>query len=331
MAQINTVLGPIDPSQLGRTLMHEHVLVLSPEIEKWPVGKGVDSCEEWDEEARVADAVEKLRELKAAGIDTVVDLTVIGLGRNVERLLRIARQVPEIHIVMATGLYTYNELPFFFKFRGPGTLAEGPEPMTEMWVRDLTRGAGGTEARAGILKCATDLQGITPDVERVIRSCAVAHRRTGIPITTHTPIPPEPYGLEQQRILREEGVDLTHVVIGHGGGTQNTQYQQEVMDNGSYLGLDRFGLDTFTFEQQIEMVVKLVGLGYADRIVLSHDAQCYGDWFPESFRDALPKWRYTHISQDVLPALREAGVGEDAIQKMMVDNPAAVLTPCDPY
>jgi len=85
---INTALGPIDPPRLGRTLMHEHVFVLSPEIEKWPVGQGLDACEEWDEESRFAEAVDKLRALKRSGIDSVLDLTVIGLGRNTRLLQR---------------------------------------------------------------------------------------------------------------------------------------------------------------------------------------------------------------------------------------------------
>src|SRR5512139_4108513 len=98
MAQVNTLLGPIDTSKLGRTLMHEHVFVLSPEIEKWPAGKGLDPCEEWDEPAQRTRAIEKLRDLKRHGIDTVVDLTVIGLGRNTRLLLEVARAVPEINV-----------------------------------------------------------------------------------------------------------------------------------------------------------------------------------------------------------------------------------------
>ena len=331
MAQVQTLLGPVDPSRLGRTLMHEHVFVLSPEIEKWPAGKGVDSCEEWDEPAMIAEAVAKLRDLKRHGIDSVLDLTVIGLGRNTRLLLEVARRVPEINLVIATGLYTYDVLPFFFRFRGPGTLSGGPEIMTEMWVRDIERGIAGTGARPGILKCATDLDGLTPGVERVLRSVARAHRRTGIAINTHTPVPPEPWGLEQQRILREEGVDLSRVVIGHGGGTRNLAYLRQLMDAGSTIGMDRFGIGTFSFEETVGTVAELCSQGYASRMVLSHDASCYSDWFPSSMKDALPNWNWTHIARDVLPALRKAGVSEAQIDQMLVANPARILTPCKPY
>ena len=154
MAQVNTVRGPVDGAQLGRTLMHEHIFVLSPEIEK--------TAEQWDEEAQQARAVTKLRELKQHGIDTLVDLTVIGLGRYIPRVAAIADQVPEINVVVATGVYTYNEVPMFFHFQGPGTILGGPEPMVEMFVREIREGIGETGVRAGILKCASDRPGITP-------------------------------------------------------------------------------------------------------------------------------------------------------------------------
>ena len=144
MAQVNTVRGPVDGGHLGRTLMHEHIFVLSPEIEK-PAG-------EWDEAAERARAVTKLRELKEHGIDTLVDLTVMGLGRYIPRVAAIAEQVPEINVVVATGVYTYNEVPMYFHFRGPGTVLGGSEPMVDLFVREVREGIGETGVRAAILQ-----------------------------------------------------------------------------------------------------------------------------------------------------------------------------------
>ena len=130
--------------------MHEHVFVLSPEIEQnypW-----------WDEEAEVSNAINRLDELKANGIDTIVDLTVTGLGRYIPRIQRINAET-DINIVAATGLYTYNDVPHYFHFRGPGTLFDGPEPMVEMFVGDIQDGIAGTGVKAAILKCATDEPG----------------------------------------------------------------------------------------------------------------------------------------------------------------------------
>jgi phosphotriesterase-related protein len=323
MSQVNTVRGPVDGSRLGRTLMHEHIFVLSPEIEK-PPG-------EWDEAAQQARAVSKLQELKAHGIDTLVDLTVVGLGRYIPRIATIAAQVPEINVVAATGVYTYNEVPMYFHFRGPGTILGGPEPMVELFVREIEQGIGETGVRPAILKCASDRPGITPGVERVLRAVAQAHRATGVPITTHTPTPPEPWGLEQQRVFKEEGVDLTRVVIGHSGGTENTDYHLRLLDNGSYLGFDHFGLPGITLEARVDAVARLCARGFAERIVLSHDAMCFVDWFPRSVMDASQEWRWTYISDDVLPVMRARGISDGDITRMLVDNPCAILEAGPPY
>jgi phosphotriesterase-related protein len=118
MAQIQTVRGPVDSGQLGATLMHEHVFVLDTEIlQNYP--------EEWGaEEQRVADAVTRLNELKSKGVDTILDLTVIGLGRYIPRIQRISEQT-KINIIVATGIYTYHDAPLYFHFRGPGTILGG--------------------------------------------------------------------------------------------------------------------------------------------------------------------------------------------------------------
>jgi phosphotriesterase-related protein len=323
MSQVNTVRGPVQPDTLGRTLMHEHIFVLSPEIEK--------TVEEWDEDAQQARAVAKLRELKQRGIDTLVDLTVVGLGRYIPRIATIAEQVPEINVVVATGVYTYNEVPMYFHFRGPATILGGPEPMVDLFVREICDGIADTGVRAGILKCATDRPGMTPGVERVLRAVAQAHRVTGVPITTHTPTPPEPWGLEQQRIFRDEGVDLSRVVIGHSGGTVNTDYHLALIDNGSYLGFDHFGLPGITLEQRVDAVARLCERGHAGRIVLSHDAMCFVDWFPRSLMDASESWRWTYISDEVLPAMRARGIAESDITTMLIDNPRTILTGGPPY
>jgi len=323
MSQVNTVRGPVEPAALGRTLMHEHIFVLSPEIEK--------TVDEWDEEVQQARAVAKLRELKRRGIDTLVDLTVVGLGRYIPRIATIAEQVPEINVVVATGVYTYNDVPMYFHFRGPGTILGGPEPMVDLFVREIRDGIADTGVRAGILKCATDRPGMTPGVERVLRAVAQAHRETGVPITTHTPTPPEPWGLEQQRVFRDEGVDLSRVVIGHSGGTVDTDYHLALIDNGSYLGFDHFGLPGISLEQRVDAVARLCARGHAGRIVLSHDAMCFADWFPRSVMDASETWRWTYISDEVLPAMRARGIAESDITTMLIDNPRTILSGGPPY
>jgi len=317
---VETVRGPISTSDLGVTLMHEHVFVLSPEImANYPEGWG-------DEQARIDSAVEKLNALKAIGVDTIVDPTVIGLGRYIPRIQRVAERT-DLQIVVATGVYTYNDVPMFFHFTGPGTALNGPETMVEMFVRDITEGIAGTGVKAAILKCATDEPGMTPGVERVLRAVAQAHRATGVPITTHTHAHTR-RGLEQQRVFAEEGVDLSRVVIGHSGDTTDLDYLEELADAGSYLGMDRFGLDNISsFDDRVDTVARMCERGHADKMVLAHDASCHIDWLPEAALPfALPNWHFLHIHNDVLPALRQRGVTDEQITTMLVDNPRRIFS-----
>jgi phosphotriesterase-related protein len=319
MASVNTVRGQIDPTQLGVTLMHEHVFVLSPEImQNFP--------EPWgDEEKRVAHAIARLNQLKVRGVDSIVDLTVIGLGRYIPRIQRVAAET-QINIVAATGVYTYNDVPMYFHFQGPGTELGGPEMMVDMFVKDIEEGIAGTGVKAAILKCATDRPGVTPGVERVLRAVAQAHLRTGVPISTHTHAATE-RGLEQQRIFQEEGVDLTRVIIGHSGDTTDIAYLEKLIANGSYIGMDRFGIDVLLpFEDRVNTVAKMCELGHADKMVLSQDAACFNDWLPEAaLPTVLPNWHYMHIHNEVIPALKQRGVTDRQIGTMLVDNPRKIF------
>ena len=275
MPTVETVQGAVDTARLGVTLMHEHIFVLSPEIlTNYP--------EVWgDEDQRVEDAVRRLNELYDSGVQSVVDLTVVGLGRYILRIQRIAERT-KLNIIVATGLYAYNDLPVFFQFRGTDLMAD-------MFVRDIEQGIAGTGVKAGILKCATDLPGLTEGIERSLRATAQAHRRTGVPISTYTHACSR-RGLDQQRVFREEGVDLSRVVIGHCGDTTDLAYLEELIANGSYIGMDRFGIDSILpFEDRVRTVAQLCERGHAGKMVLSHDASCFLDWYAEGLlRPVLP-------------------------------------------
>ena len=323
MAKVPTVAGPIDSADLGTTLMHEHVFVLDPDVTRnWPG--------QWDEEEQVRRARARLSELKSAGVDTMVDLTVVGIGRDVERVRRVAEGTG-LRVIVATGLYTYDDVPFPFRLRGPGTLLGGDEPMVELFVRDIQEGIAGTGVRAGILKCATGEQGVTPGVERVLRAVAQAHGRTGVPIATHTDAASR-QGLAQQQIFAEEGVDLSRVVIGHCGDVSDLDYLEELAATGSWLGMDRFGLDILLpFEERVRTVAALCERGRADRMVLSQDACCFIDWFPQELLPAaLPNWHHLHLLQDVVPALKRLGVTDEQVHTMLVDNPRRIFEPQGP-
>ncbi len=311
MPHVETATGAIDTATLGFTLMHEHIYVLSEGV----IGAFPSL---WDREARIKQAVAALSEAKAHGVSTIVDLTVLGLGRDASLAREVSRQ-SGVNVVVATGLYTYDELPHYFNLRDI-------DHMAGLFVRDIEHGVQDTDIRAGILKVATDEKGLTPGVEKVVRAVARAHRRTGAPISTHTHAATE-RGLDQQRIFTEEGVDLSRVVIGHSGDTEDIAYLEKLMAAGSYIGMDRFGIDSYMpTDRRVAVIATLCERGHADKIVLSHDASCYIDWFPEEMpKQVMPRWHFLHISDEVVPALLTAGVSEKQIRAMTIDNPRRIF------
>jgi phosphotriesterase-related protein len=305
--------------------MHEHVFVLTADVQQ-------NYPDEWgSEDDRVADAVRRLRELAGVGIRTLVDVTVIGQGRYIPRIARIAAQVPELNIVVATGCYTFDEVPMFFWRRTPqdeelaGRAAR--DPMLDFFVRDITEGITGTGVKAGMLKCAVDAKGLTEGVERVLRNVARAHVATGgTPITIHTHAAGR-HGPQILDVLRQEQVDLSRVVLGHSGdAVSDPDYLTRMAEAGLTLGMDRFGIDHFaTFAQRSDLVVELCRRGLAERMVLSHDTCCHIDWFSPGSLTTLKDWHYLHVSQDVLPYLRDHGVTGDQVDAMLARAPARIL------
>jgi phosphotriesterase-related protein len=319
MATVESVRGPVELSDLGPTLMHEHVFVLSTEhVQNYGHGNW------WDEEARVADAIAKLNSLHAKGIRTIVDPTVWGLGRYIPRIQRIAAATP-VNIIVATGLYVYQELPQQFAYRGPGLLYDIPDPLVTDFVQDITEGIAGTGVKAAFLKCCMETAELTPGVERIARAVARAHAETGAPITVHTS-GPEQSGRTAVKIFKEEGADLAKVMIGHAGDSNDLDYLTELAEEGVLLGMDRFGLDVFNpGAERIRTVAAMAARGYAPSMVLAHDANCFIDYFGAAHDQVragfAPNWHYEHISDDVLPALREAGVTQEQIGTMLIENP----------
>jgi phosphotriesterase-related protein len=315
MTAVQTALGAIDSTTLGATLMHEHVMTRSPGVyENWP--------HLFDRDAALATAERKLADLHQRGIGTIVDLTTVDLGRDIGFIVDVARRSP-VHVIVATGIWWMP--PRIVTNRDPDAIAA-------LFVKDITEGIGGSNVRAAIIKCATDTAGVTPQIDTVLRASARAHRATGAPISTHTYAAGR-VGEVQQAIFAQEGVDLNRVIIGHSGDTTDLAYLKRMMDRGSYIGMDRFGLDNYlSTEARIEVVARLCADGYAGRMVLSHDANCWTDSLTEAEKAATrPKWHYNHIPDDILPALREQGVSEAQITQMMVTNPRAIFENATPY
>ncbi|MGM7698445.1 phosphotriesterase family protein [Microbacterium sp. A84] len=317
---VPTFTGSVSADELGMTLIHEHIFVTDPELDlNMP-------HPEWDEQAMIERAVELLSELYEQGVRTVVDLTVIGLGRDVRRVAKVAARVP-VQIVAATGCYAAEVLPPFFRLNGPGLVVDGPDPLVDLFIGDIEQGIAGTSVRAGMIKIASDAAGLTPDATRVFAAAAAAHLRTGVPITTHSHAASRG-GSAQQDALERLGVPLDRVVIGHSGDSTDISYLRGLADRGSFLGFDRFGMEHVARDaDRVRMLLQLLDAGYAGRIVLSHDAAVFSRVTPPSWRAAhVPSWHMSHLFDTVLPQLRAAGVDDATLQQLMVLNPRRVLT-----
>lgn len=315
MATVPGVLGPIDTSDLGFTLMHEHVLIANPAMRK--------AFPDWiDPEAHVEKAAAEVLAAKERGVSTLVDLTPINLGRDIGIIREVARRA-QMQIIAATGLYWAEE---------PWLAAWPPDALVDWLLRDLVEGIEGTDVRAGIIKCATDHLGVTEINEKLLTVAARLHRKSGAPISTHTSVE-HGVGPKQQDVFEREGVDLTRVVIGHCGDSQDLAYLESILSRGSTIGMDRFGIDMILpTKQRVDTIVELCKRGWAERMVLSHDACCHIDWFPGVDLSAVaPRWNFRHISDDVVPALRECGVSEADLHAMTVENPRRIFEAQGPY
>ena len=326
MTTVATVRGPVETTDLGQTLMHEHIVNITAEIEKeypdlsWTNDKG----------AVLRSVADTLRQVKDRGIGTIVDCTALGHGRDIEAVQRINDEV-DINIVVCTGIYTYDYLSFFYQYGHPARKVDGKatDILTDMFIRDITEGIAGSGVKAGLIKSATDRAGVTPNIERILRAVARAHRETGAPITTHTDVAHR-NGLDQQRIFADEGVDLSRVIIGHSGDSTDLGYLRALLDAGSTIGADRFGLylpdmGLPEMDVRIQTLQQLCAEGYSDRIVLSHDVTCYGDWIPSDFGADLTDWVQTHLIDDVVPAMLKNGITTEQVDQMLVGNPRRIF------
>jgi phosphotriesterase-related protein len=315
MTQVHTARGPIDSSELGRVLVHEHVFSFDMEYT-------LNYRPDFVEEEQIAEAARRLEAIKALGIDTIMDLTVLGLGRDVPRIVDVAKRT-SVNIIVATGCFTFDELPRQLTLRGPGRMFDEPDPLPDLFEGDIVEGVNRTEVKAAMLKCAIDYPGLTAGVERVLRAVGQAHARTGVPISVHTSARHRT-GLEAQRVLKEEGVDLRDVIIGHCGDSTDIDYLMRLADEGSILGMDRFGMnEMLPLADRVATIAELVRRGYGDRLTLSHDCWCWSDFFPTEAQRAAryPEHSYCYVPQVAVPALREVGLSERDIDAMQIDNP----------
>ena len=219
---VNTVTGPMDVSDLGFTLSHEHVSISGPGLKRtYP--------ELVDSEAVLDQVPKALKEAYDEGLRTIIDVTTIDLGRDIE-LMREVSQLSGVNIIPATG--NHMGIPVSFGTASPDLLAS-------VYIREVEEGIEGTGIKAGIIKVASDRGGVTELQEVVLRAAGRTCKATGTRISTHT-WSPDRVGEQQVRILEDEGVDLDAVYIGHSNDDTDMDYLLGLLQKGVWIGLDRY-------------------------------------------------------------------------------------------
>jgi phosphotriesterase-related protein len=313
MATVNSVLGPLDTSQLGFTLTHEHVFTASAGIQQtFPELFG-------DFNRFTEQAVATLTEAREDGIQTIIDLSTLDLGRDVRFLAEMSRRTG-VNIIAATGIW--RDIPRALWFRSPDEIAA-------LFVREIEQGIEGTGIRAGIIKVANDMDGVTREGEIILRAAARAAKQTGVRVSTHTYAPGR-VGEQQVAIFQDEGFDMNRLYIGHSNDSTDLEYLQGLLAKGVWLGLDRhqtsvpIGPD---WEGRTQTMAALIKAGHADRLMLSHDWSVLGvsrTSDPTVSRTYNPDgWLF--IKRKVYPRLLELGIRQEQIDLLNNDNPRRFL------
>ena len=330
-AMIPTARGDaVAASELGLVLPTELIIQETAELAiNWPD----NSWAARPEEERIASVVEKLNEAHAGGVGAILDRTIVGISRNIPRMQKIAQQT-KMNIMVCTGIYVLYELPYYFQYR-----EENPEDysgqlsLADFMVRDIEEGVLGTGVRAAAIKVISDRYGIeeTPDVLKVFKATSQAHRRTGTPIVTHIHAMEDVH--RQQKVFADEGVDLSRVVIAHldrAAPDVPLEEFERALDRGSYLSFDGWGPSGKNHpsgtEDNLRRIASLVKKGYVKQLLLSSGwPLAFEDCFPKNYKPSGIK-PYMSLIVQVIPGLKELGLGDADIHEMTHANPQRMLS-----
>lgn len=322
---INTVLGPIEAKDLGKTLMHEHL------IYGFCGFQGDYTLGGFDELLCIRENMKWLTPLKEKyGFRTIVDATNNECGRDPFFLAKMAT-IMDLNIICSTGFY-YEPASAFMYWKFRSGFADVETEMYEMMRTELTKGIGNTGIKAGVIKLASSANQITPFEEKFFRAAARNNRETGATIITHTEA--GTMGPEQAKLLIDNGANPKDIAIGHMCGNTDLDYHERVLQYGVFDSFDRFGLEgdlfnTPTDEERCDMIAALLDKGYEDQILMSHDSVTVELGrprpVPKDDLDFMAHANILNIPDRVIPMLKERGVTDAQLDKIYIANPAKVL------
>lgn len=301
MPFIRTVCGDIAPEQLGRTTLHEHLIGK-------PLLEGEDTDFLLDSEAA---AIKELRYFTAAGGRSVVEMSPVDYGRDVQALRRIS-EASDVHIVTVAGYIKGKSADPFVRDLTVTQIADS-------LIREVNEGIAGTDIRAGVLKAGTSLNKITPNEEKIIEAVAIAQRETGAAVSTHTEA--GTMALEQVELFTELGVPVERLLIGHLDRNLNWEYHFALANTGVTFGYDQFGKEKYAPDfQRIDFVVRMVRAGFRDQLALSMDVARRS--YVTSYGGGPG---FTYLWWRIVPWLKESGLTDEDIDAIFVRTPARLL------
>ena len=342
--KVQTVLGLIEPADLGVTMHHEHALIdqgcyfemPDEATERWYIGRpftmemrgNIGNHWAWnrdthtllDEKAQIAEVYK----LFLAGGNSMVDTTSIGIARDPLALTRISRATG-LNIVMGGSFYVPPSYPEDMVDRSEQDLTDGI-------IHDITVGVGETGVKTGIIGEIGNAWPTNEITRRVLRASAQASTETGAPILIHPGFDVDS-PLHIMADLIDAGADPTRVVMAHQDVFSDVNLVRKVAETGAMIEYDHFGFENTqwgglgspgigipTDVQRMQRLEQLIAWGYGDRLLVSHDI-CIKPWLTSHGGKG-----YAHVLESIVPRMRRRGFSENDIQAILVDNPRRILT-----
>jgi phosphotriesterase-related protein len=303
---IRTLKGDVETASLGLILPHEHLFVDL----RGPFAPGYGEA---DPETVWQLMRPYLEAIQSIGVTAFVDCAPMGVGRNVHVLRYIAERTP-IHIITPTGVYKEGFIP-------AELLDVSAEYLADLWVRELTESMDGTDSRAGFIKVALNDDGPRPLEVRNLKAAASASQQTGAVVASHTI-----GGAAARRemdVLERAGLDLRRFIWVHTHTEPDTAIHIEAAKRGAWVEFDAIGAENWHPQDALlDSVVAFIEAGYADYILLSHDAGWYDVGQPGGVPQPQGVRGYTALFETFIPALKGRGVSDETIRQMTVVNPA---------
>jgi phosphotriesterase-related protein len=303
---VMTVNGPVNAIQIGRTLVHEHVLVSF-------VGAGKIGELQWNRNKVAGKVSPFIENAKARGVKTMVECTPAYLGRDV-LLLKLLSVKTGMQFITNTGYYGAVGNKYLPSF----AFTETAEQLAARWIHEFENGIEGTAIRPGFIKISVDANdsGLSDLHKKLVRAAAITHLKTGLTIYSHTG--PGKAAFEQLEILKKEKVDPAAFVWVHAQTEKDSSMHTRAAAMGAWVSLDGMNDDP---EYYANALSRLKSNGYLERILLSQDAGYYKPEEPDGgdFRE------YTAIFSSLIPRLKQKGFTQADIDQVMIQNPMNAL------